>query len=134
MTDQKVMKKWKQDGLDCLVVLNSSESLEWYCGYVGVPKSHPDWRKAYEKIDVDIHGGLTFAEIGKINSELWDNPKLWYFGFDCAHAGDDNDILEFLKQHQDYPRFPMKRHKWTLNEVIEETNRLAEQLGRRKKP
>ncbi len=39
------------------------------------------------RLDVlfDIHGGLTFA--GKLCKE-YDPNQGWWFGFDCAHAGD----------------------------------------------
>ena len=33
-------------------------------GYVGVPKTHPFWGKHYDNVNVQIHGGLTFANEG----------------------------------------------------------------------
>jgi hypothetical protein len=35
---------------------------------------------------IDVHGGMTYADKGRAN--LGENPKRWYFGFDCAHSGD----------------------------------------------
>jgi hypothetical protein len=46
-------------GLDCLIVRNRSGAL---CGYVGVDASHPLHRQDYDKVDVEVHGGLTFAD------------------------------------------------------------------------
>ena len=128
---QKIMRKWKYKGLHCLVVLNDSLAREWFCGYVAVSRNHPDWRKDDEDVDVKVHGGLTWSIIGTKDSAIWPNPNLWYFGFDCGHAGDDNDKPEWLKQNPDYPRMPIPQHKWTLDEVVAETTRLAEELNKR---
>jgi hypothetical protein len=50
-------------------------------GYVAIPKGHRVWGKGYDDVDVDVHGGLTYANEDKETSE-------WVFGFDCTHAGD----------------------------------------------
>lgn len=102
-------------GLECMVVRTR---MGHYCGYVGVPPSHPWFGKGYnEKVKVppsvfsretcadnvgvinllcasdvsqdamdivlavDVHGGLTFSAKDKTR-------EIWWFGFDCAHAGD----------------------------------------------
>ena len=49
------------------------------CGYVTVPKTHPAYGEDYDDLDIECHGGLTYANKGK-------------FGFDCAHLGDGKDI------------------------------------------
>ena len=72
-------------------------------GYVGVPLRHPSAGSKMEKLGfgsgrmidvkyhdmeehIDVHGGLTFSGEGE-GGEL--RPKGFYwFGFDCAHAGD----------------------------------------------
>lgn len=46
-----------------------------WCGYVTIPKTHPDFEKGYDDVDIYPHGGMTYANEGK-------------FGFDCSHAGD----------------------------------------------
>lgn len=51
------------------------------CGYVGVTEGHPAFRKHYDQVDVDVHGGLTYgAEPNK--------DGVWWLGFDTAHAFD----------------------------------------------
>ena len=68
------------------------------CGYVGIPKGHPLYgvdhhedsdalREAEERIgnDFDVHGGITYSGGG--NGYPVDGDE-WWFGFDCAHAGD----------------------------------------------
>lgn len=52
------------------------------CGYVVVLPGHPAHGEDKRGVDVDVHGGLTFA--GRHDA---DEPG-WWLGFDCAHAGD----------------------------------------------
>lgn len=80
------------------------------CGYVTLPDNHPDVGKAYDDIDVSVHGGLTF---GGCNT----------YGFDCAHLG---DLIPFNPiDEQGVYR--------TMEWVIEETKRLADQFKAREK-
>lgn len=56
------------------------------CAYVRIPENHPWYKKGYDEIEVDIHGGLSF-------SSLWKDEKTpvangYYIGFDCAHSMD----------------------------------------------
>jgi len=69
-----------------------------WCGYVGVSKEHPWHGKSYsEKVKpspeealsislcMRVHGGLTYSA----DHEPFGEPDgRWWFGFDCAHAGD----------------------------------------------
>jgi len=54
--------------LPCMIRRNSA--IGHLCGYVGVPPSHPFYRKGYDElynqmgVDIDVHGGLTFAHLG----------------------------------------------------------------------
>lgn len=71
------------------------------CGYVRVPEGHPAYRRHYDDIPVDIHGGLTFNKL---------SPEGFWVGFDCGHYGDE-------------------MMSWNVETVKEETRRLAEQLA-----
>lgn len=85
-------KQWldPETGYPCLIVRNRGGSL---CGYVGVPRDHPLYEKDYEDVDVDVHGGLTFAEAcaaggdesRHICHKTDGDDHVWWFGFDCAH-------------------------------------------------
>lgn len=44
-------------------------------GYAQIPEDHPWHGLDYDEIDVDVHGGLTFARDG-------------WIGFDTLHVGD----------------------------------------------
>lgn len=89
--------QWIHSGLDCLIVRGPMGAL---CGYVGVPESHPFWEKDYDDdaIDVNVHGGLTFADRCQPTDdpakhichteEGAANKTVWWLGFDCNHAFD----------------------------------------------
>lgn len=55
----KVQWQDEDTGLPCLAVRNQ-HSGNW-CGYVGVAEGHPKHGEGYNAVDVDVHGGLTFA-------------------------------------------------------------------------
>jgi hypothetical protein len=66
-----------------------------YCGYVGVAAHHP-WYGILDTYatpgaeDLDVHGGVTYCgdmeHVRKFHPDL--PVEHWWFGFDCAHAGD----------------------------------------------
>jgi hypothetical protein len=75
-----------------------------YCGYVGIPKSNPLYRKisnfgghvtsmekahTLEVLDIYAHGGITFTG----HMKEWDKDY-FFIGFDCAHMGDASGIKE----------------------------------------
>jgi hypothetical protein len=59
--DEPDKKQWRDaaTGLPCLIVRGPVGAL---CGYVGVTADHPLHGKSYEDVDVEVHGGLTYAE------------------------------------------------------------------------
>jgi hypothetical protein len=125
--------QWIDDvtGLDCLIVRNRMGAL---CGYVGVPPEHPwhgrgyneclmqcgqDWCDHRPEGVLQVHGGITFAEGCDPREHSDTEPRIchipeqgrpddvWWFGFDCAHAGDfipafmDNPVWRVLKHDDD---------------------------------
>lgn len=104
-------KEWIHSGLKCKVNFYKTKSTgyNWRCGYVGLAKNHPCFQVSYDDIPVSVHGGLTYSNVGK--------DGLYWVGFDCIHAGDRHE-----GESED------RGHFWLLDEVVEETNRLAEQL------
>jgi hypothetical protein len=59
-------------------------------GYVALPPDHKLHGTPYDDIDVDVHGGLTFGELGKDMKHKPDNisNEDWIIGFDTAHYSD----------------------------------------------
>ncbi len=83
--------EWRLD--DCaLPLLIQRGPLGVLCGYVGVPPWHPAYGKDYDGVDVDVHGGLNYAE--RCQRHICHVPRpgesddVWWLGFDCAHAWD----------------------------------------------
>lgn len=77
------------EGLTCAVLRHPR--LGHLCGYVGVPKGHPAYglQHSYMEENFCVHGGITFTNNFRKMDEIPGlDPKLWYFGFDAAHAGD----------------------------------------------
>lgn len=76
-------------GLPCLIQRNHLGNL---CGYVAVERAHPDHGKDYDAVDVNVHGGLTYAN--SCSRYICHVPEpgkpddVWWFGFDAAHAWD----------------------------------------------
>ena len=92
--------EWRHDGYVCLIVRGPTGAL---CGYVGLPPGHPWHGQKYSELDVDVHGGLTFAGPchGLICHEAreGESDQVWWLGFDCAHAFDRRPVTETLLRH-----------------------------------
>jgi hypothetical protein len=61
------------------------------CGYVGA-NAEVFADKGYNDLDVDVHGGLTYART--------EEDGLRWYGYDCAHLGDARDINLMDDQHK----------------------------------
>lgn len=100
--DEQDKVQWldEETSLPCIIKRNGSGA---WCGYVGVSKDHPAYLKDYNEVDVEVHGGLTFAdrcqphdegEQGEAHAichvvEDGEDDAVWWLGFDCAHGGMD---------------------------------------------
>lgn len=118
---------WKDEktGYHCLIKRNPRMGI--LCGYVAIPRNHPCFGKDESDIDVNVHGGLTYAKecdndpITGICHQSEDGDHVWWVGFDCGHYKDINpqlkDILNFADmQYRDF--------EYVKNECVD----LAEQL------
>jgi hypothetical protein len=89
MTKQYVIGKvTKSFGLPVVVRRNS---FDIYCGYVGVPQSHPCHGIELGDSElgrIEIHGGVSYAagRLPWLRPE--DSPGIWWLGFDCATEDD----------------------------------------------
>ena len=85
-------------GYPCLAVRGPVGA---WCGYVGIPPTHPLYERNYDFIhehaDIRVHGGLTFTghcdkgaspERGICHVPEAGEAEPWWVGFDTAHAGD----------------------------------------------
>lgn len=76
---------FKHAGLQCRMRRNGGGA---WCGYVRVGKDHPAFGKHYDNVDVDVHGGLTWADQGPGGGDGKKSSEWWWLGFDCSHYGD----------------------------------------------
>lgn len=121
----------KATDLDCLMV---RQHFGAWCGYVGVPRKHRFHGLPYEMIDLDVHGGLTFADrcapgepIDGICHIAWEGreSESWWFGFDCGRAWDVMPGLHVAHHDLRLAGAVYRDEAWVTNEV---TN-LAAQLA-----
>lgn len=132
------LKSWEAHGFECEVRANKVGS---NCGYVQIPEGHPFHGKGYNECLrgpecreewhyscsygnlFDVHGGLTFSGEGY--------SRGWWIGFDCSHLGDAASPEYQEKQRREYGYGFGDRdgHYWTIEEVAEETERLAAQVA-----
>lgn len=124
-------------GLPCLAVRNK---LGNWCGYVGVPPGHPLHGIGYNDErtwPLECHGGLTFSDSCQHtpdNHGIYHIPgdnepdDVWWFGFDCAHAGDliPSMPVYFEALHKKASRGDVYR---TLDYVKNQCRSLARQLS-----
>lgn len=115
-----VYKDWSHAGLRCKVI---SGPFQNFNGYVAVPKNHVAYGKDYDHLPIDVHGGLTFGQQGQKESDgKWEDSDFWWFGFDTAHLGDKVTYSDGIEEHEG--------HWWTLEEVVKETECMAEQFSK----
>ena len=129
-------------GLDCLAVRNHAGA---WCGYVGLPATHPLHGKDYSadirfpsrdgeglksmEAAFSVHGGITYASA--CSGEICHVPEdgrpddVWWIGFDCAHSGD----LAPMDAHYDMLRYRLGGTYRNLHYVKSECAQLAEQLS-----
>lgn len=102
-------RQWLDEatGFPCLIVRSAGSGA--LCGYVGLPKDHPDFGKSYDDIsDYEAHGGLTFAGSCRPNADeskhichkADGDDHVWWLGFDCAHYGDISPAYEARSYHK----------------------------------
>ena len=92
--------------------------------YVEIPRESKLFGKGYNEIydmgiDIDVHGGLTYADSYLRNIKY----DTWFIGWDYAHCTDycgyDARFGEELNRHS---------KKWTTEEIFEDVANAIEQL------
>lgn len=111
-------KAFEYRGFKCRILRNSGGLIN-LCGYVGLPEGHKWFGKGYDDIDVDVHGGLTYAR-----NYLHKQPEtdLWWIGFDCAHLGD----IAFLEGNYSIGLETYKDMEFVENEIKEMVDQLVD--------
>lgn len=145
--DEPDKAQWVDEatGLVCLAKRSTGCSGSW-CGYVGVPPGHPWHGRDYSNVDVEVHGGLTYADRCQederpIEDRVCHIPApgepddVWWFGFDCAHWLDISPQMAARERElgifTELPSMPgdFRERYRTLDYVRAECTALAEQLA-----
>lgn len=134
MREPTVEDVWMAHGLECMTL---RMPIGHPCGYVKVPDAHPwhgvgysdrvpglagpveeyhaEWGGTPYELSVgawvEVHGGITHA--GRLHTHGGDG---WWFGFDCAHAGD-------------WSTWEPDGRVWGARDLRRETTYLAAQLA-----
>lgn len=94
--------------------------------YIRIPESHKYYDKDYDEINIDVHGGLTYAHDYLYIDDI---TKLegWFIGWDYAHSYDyvgwyEDEYYQKHDLHKD-------RKKWTTQEIKEEVASVCYQLS-----
>lgn len=138
--------QWQDEATGFACLVHRSNFGAW-CGYVGVPPSHPLHGRFYEDINknianLDVHGGLTFSAAcdpqhdeatgrGICHVPAPGEPdSVWWIGFDCAHAFDYSPGLAkySIIDRSDMPEKFRDVYR-NLAYVREETQLLAQTLA-----
>lgn len=121
--------EWRSHGMPALMVRNHVGA---WCGYVGLAPGHPAHGKGYDEVDVEAHGGLTYAArcAGHICHVPRDgeSDEVWWLGFDTAHSW---DYVPSLARYM-LTLYPDPTGITTYRDVAyvrAEVERLAEQLA-----
>lgn len=133
--DEPDLIEWRNDelpGLALLVVRSYSTGA--LCGYVAVSPGHPLHGRPYQELELEVHGGLTYA--GSCAGHICHVPApgepddVWWLGFDCGHAFDVSPGLDALvAQHAGAPRIQFRyAHYRPLEYVMTEAEKLGEQV------
>lgn len=89
--------------------------------YIQIPKGHPLFEVGYDDIEIEVHGGLTYAG-------LTDSKDVWEIGWDYAHSGDYYHPPEGIemKSFADGKR-------WTKEDIIKHCKDAIDQIPKLKK-
>lgn len=117
---------------DMICALQRNPSGAW-CGYVAVDRVSRLFGVPYDAFSeqgIDVHGGLTFSghrNAITIAGKTWAPNELWWFGFDCAHAGDFVPAFAELVGHipNGFGAYDVYRD---INYAAQESFKLARQL------
>ena len=112
--------------------------IPWFCACLKDKKE-----KISLELYFDVHGSLTYSSDGE-NSDYPIESDLWWFGFDCYHAGDRKDYeyaMKLFPQEEKRCKDLMRAERQIYGEtseredvirseeyVAEECKRLAEQI------
>lgn len=90
--------------------------------YIKIPKNHKFHGKDIDEIDIDVHGGITYA---KDYVYAGNNEKIegWFVGWDYAHYGDYGGYEELVPK-----QYRVGGKRWTTKEIYEQVRHACYQI------
>lgn len=130
--------QWQDEvtGLPCIA--RRTDRGHW-CGYVGVSETNSLFKKYYFDIidaNFSVHGGLTYSSFCDPQEnehgichvpDAGEPDHIWWFGFDCAHAGDLSPGYCTMYKQLGFKSYEGMEYR-TLEYVKAECAQLARQL------
>lgn len=126
--ETKIEKSFEYKGRKCVILWVGSH----FCAYVETKLNDVSYSQEFGSFDtspcsnVECHGGITFGA-STLGEDTPFDKNIQYFGMDFAHSGDymsyydDDRFKDLYKYHKN-------DHRWTLNEVEEETKKFCDSL------
>ncbi len=130
-----VYEDFVEKGIRCRILRGPGSLV----AYLGIPPKHPLAGKNYDDVPLDVHGGLTFGDMGgeqEHRTDNWPAGYYWY-GWDYSHW------MDKAFYYYEYPNIfdPVRHaneHGWTVEEVklevIEAAGQMRKLLDRYKNP
>ena len=122
MHDAKILYKGDFRGIDYLIVSYGTHP----CCYVRIPLGNKYYNIDFDKIDIDCHGGITYAQFCDFGF-----GKKYYIGWDYAHFDDYtgfNQLAEIVCKDMNIPFKRLGGKKWTVFELIKECQYVIRQI------
>lgn len=123
MHDAKILYKGEFRGIDYLIVSYGTHP----CCYVRIPLGNKYYNTDFDKIDIDCHGGVTYAQFHDFGF-----GKNYYIGWDYAHFNDYTGFQMLLSKINKITKiqYPDKLlgKKWTVFEMIKECQYVIRQI------
>ena len=96
--------------------------------YIKIPAGHKLFDEHYSQIDIDVHGGLTYAADHLSISDK-EELKGWFIGWDYAHSYDYAGYYEEYYDTEELKRYAKDCKKWTTKEIVEECKSAIEKIN-----
>lgn len=90
--------------------------------YIEIPKNHCFYGKSWNEININVHGGVTYAR-----DHLLDIKNSWFIGWDYAHCDDYTGYEEMLDTS-----IRIHGKKWTTEQIYKHVKNAIQQLLKEK--
>ncbi len=96
--------------------------------YVEIPKNSKLFCQHHNRVNIDVHGGLTYSDNELLISDRTLMANSWFIGWDYAHAGDYMGYYKKFKSLGLNSFESINNKKWTTEEIIEECKNAINQI------